>query len=653
MEAMNKKMEALNGQMTFTVEDEEAFYARRDELVEDFGEWLGDAGAQADGADDLGLLLDWKWGYEDGKLDRWSCGDLSEFLLYWCPRKLSAPADLVADMPLNIGRAMEFLDERDLLVGDTPSADLASYATNLREPFSAQMSDPANFGMAKSIFAQTGIEDPATLTPELLDQAMEQFNDLPEEARKAITDPALKAMAPQPADLGRVQLPEPEAVAASVERAPLLVAFDSLADYFVAPGKALTKTGAIKIADAIALAELLHTGDKYEHTVGEHVFRKQSARDFGGVDLLMWWAREVGVLRPTRGKLVTVKAWQRRRRSDPTVELTKAVDVLLRTGPIAARSSRFYMAYHEVLDESALGLCASLLADRSVDFDDLVAGASAILAGEGVAEPFPHAASGAVDRILSMLDRCGLITQSGVSTETGPFSERRVGGTVQTTPAGVSIMADLLGQYGYLAELLPPGTKQTAAGLVALSEDWGDLDEWWGVASPWLDVQPDTASALTELLEELHASSLPILILILSGTPEAEQERLAPSLFALADPQSPAEDSLRRVAASWLLERGMLDESQIDRDTASMPSLLAWGALCAVGHGEIVAESFAEDFDQPSQLELLAQIGRLLPPLVIDLLGALGEHHPDKRIAKAARKELFRVRSKLANLQQR
>jgi hypothetical protein len=53
--------------------------------------------------------------------------------------------------------------------------------------------------------------------------------------------------------------------------------------------------------------------------------------------------------------------------------------------------------------------------------------------------------------------------------------------------------------------------------------------------------------------------------------------------------------------------------------------------------------------DTPADLDLRAtveEMWRLDHPDVADVLRALGDHHPDKEIAKAARKAAFKARSR-------
>ena len=78
--------------MRFSIEDERAFSARRDELGDRFARWLNAQKVPGD-RNDAGLLMDWKFGYGDGALDTWTAADVGEFLFGWCPRKLSAAPD--------------------------------------------------------------------------------------------------------------------------------------------------------------------------------------------------------------------------------------------------------------------------------------------------------------------------------------------------------------------------------------------------------------------------------------------------------------------------------------------------------------------------------------------------------------------------------
>ena len=137
--------------MSFTVEDEAAFQRRRDELGRDFAAWAEQHRVAADPGD-AQLLLDWKWGYGDGELGRWRVPDVEEFLLEWCPRKLSCPPDLCGEIPLSVAAFLDFLAHRGLLApGSQSPTALRRYCEQVGPRFIREMADPANFGMAKSL----------------------------------------------------------------------------------------------------------------------------------------------------------------------------------------------------------------------------------------------------------------------------------------------------------------------------------------------------------------------------------------------------------------------------------------------------------------------------------------------------------------------
>ncbi|MFP5073194.1 DUF2397 family protein [Pseudonocardia nantongensis] len=60
---------------------------------------------------DGGLLMDRKYGYGDGALDRWRVADVDEFLFDWCPRKLSATGSSEPD-PAKVHLSLRALVDR-------------------------------------------------------------------------------------------------------------------------------------------------------------------------------------------------------------------------------------------------------------------------------------------------------------------------------------------------------------------------------------------------------------------------------------------------------------------------------------------------------------------------------------------------------------
>ena len=290
--------------------DDQAFTAAREWLLERFHHWLPPEDAHL--VADAGIALDWKWGYGDGELACWRGYDLTEYLLEWCPRKLSVPQDESERVLDGLASFIEFLAAEGLLDPQSLPADvLETGIEELALPFFQAMGDPANFGMAKSLFAGAGpgldLDDPASLQ-----RHMDQFNALPEEERRRrLPDRALGLGGPGPRPLSGqrippVALPDDAEYAASAARAPILSTFARLVD-FVGDGRKLTQQGHLTLADARTLVERLGTGDVMDPDVGDRVFKTVSSAELPGLRQIFAWARKAGIVRVARGRVMATK----------------------------------------------------------------------------------------------------------------------------------------------------------------------------------------------------------------------------------------------------------------------------------------------------------------------------------------------------------
>src|SRR5690349_20422835 len=175
--------------MRFTVEDERAFSARRDALGEQFARWLNAQKVPGD-PNDAGLLMDWKFGYADGALDTWAVADVGEFLFGWCPRKLSAGPEECAEIPVSVAAFVEFLAHTGLLArgSDLPS-QVRRYCERNTARFVREMGNPANFGMAKSLFGSAGgLAQGADRSPDGLAALIRPVEGLPSDVAGAVLD---------------------------------------------------------------------------------------------------------------------------------------------------------------------------------------------------------------------------------------------------------------------------------------------------------------------------------------------------------------------------------------------------------------------------------------------------------------------------------
>ena len=133
----------------------EAELARGHEIAESFvlaqksagrdEDWLAAAAFCCDN------LYQFKINYADGRAGGWTAGLVEEYLLDYFPRKLSADEDLIAKTP-DVLTAFFDWAQQSSHVGNRTADAIRKRINSKRKRFDAAARDPANFGMAKSLF---------------------------------------------------------------------------------------------------------------------------------------------------------------------------------------------------------------------------------------------------------------------------------------------------------------------------------------------------------------------------------------------------------------------------------------------------------------------------------------------------------------------
>src|SRR5579859_6353281 len=76
---------------------------------------------------------------------------------------------------------------------------------------------------------------------------------------------------------------------------------------WVGPGRKLTATGRIGLADARHLVELLGTGDTIDPDIGGRVFKTRSSEDLAHLSRIVEWAKAARLVRVSGNRLMPVK----------------------------------------------------------------------------------------------------------------------------------------------------------------------------------------------------------------------------------------------------------------------------------------------------------------------------------------------------------
>jgi hypothetical protein len=138
-------------------------------------------------------MLEWKGGYGDGRLGRWTREDLAEFLLDYFPRKVSVHAETVEDVVDCAISFLRFLDQRESLSGE-PLEVLEEACDDLREEFLTAQADPGSWGLAKSMFMRMRAEGVDPEDPAAIEGWIADFNERPRAERDAVIGNAADRM---------------------------------------------------------------------------------------------------------------------------------------------------------------------------------------------------------------------------------------------------------------------------------------------------------------------------------------------------------------------------------------------------------------------------------------------------------------------------
>lgn len=684
-------------QLELSHDDEAGFGRVREQVLDGLEGWLKtqpafDEAAARDAVFDVGIALDWKFGYGDGHLGRWTADDVTDFLLRWCPRKLSVSQADGVSLPRGLAALTDYLAADGLLApGSASAAQLRDAASAAAREFVTAMADPANFGMAKSIFMGAVADGVDPGDPAQFEAWMSEFNSLSDEARRALVPdsafdigggggavgggavgsraadtgaPSLTALPPVPARL-------PEAVLDSEASAPVLRMFAELAR-FVGTGRPLTQRGNLTLADARALVPLLRTGDSMDEQTGDRTFRMRSSADLPVLHLVFSWAKKAGMLRVQHGKVLATKRGLALAGS-PAAEFDRALDALLALGPASAQRVRGawldWPEVDELLDVIVLHLLVPpYVARRPVPIAKLGEIATdMVLRAFAFPQPTDRLVAMRlgfdVARIARALElagvlRCTSLVEGGTEhDQVLPF-----GDDAELTPAGVAALQKRLPGLGYdvpVTGLLAASSAAdlvvaTAAELAAAAEANADASRVAGLdaadrarltaeVESWLERRTgeQAAAELAGAVAELTQPSLQYLALAMLS--ELGLELAEPRVRHLAE--SPAS---RGFALSWLADHGMIDVRDLydPADLDSFAQVLFLRLIVAEPEGMLETLALAGDAGQ--QARVATDLGRSSAPSAETVLEAIGTHHAVRTVAKSARKALFLRRSQSA-----
>lgn len=638
-------------------DDEAGFERAKEWLLEGFGRWLPDEPGLSPEADDAvsdaGLVLDWKFGYGDGHLGRWTAGEIAEFLLGWCPRKLSVSQEDCVAIPSHIASFTDYLSAHGLLAqGSATAAVLRAAATDATAEFVAEMGNPASFGMAKALFAGAADYGYDATGEAGLAAWMERFNSLSDEEREAILPDSVLDVggpeAPRQLSFPPVVLPLAEVVEAAKAAAPVLRMFAKFAG-FAGEGLWLTPNGNLTLADARELVSLLGTGDVMDKRIGGRVFRTRSSAELRTLRLVFTWAKKAGIVRVLHGRVVATRRGLALA-GDLAGMFDKALDALLTIGPVEAQTPHNAWVRWPEVDQMIDSMAVHLLIPLYLAGGSLVPLSNiADLATRAITETFHFGQTSGeyvvrhvdwgIGLLADAMELAGVLRRVGASDDDPELNLVRLGGDVELTSAGLAALRSRLAAAGYDTPVAGRLADASAAGLVT-GIDPADSRSSAAEVEVWLQ-RRTPEQAMTELanaarqIGDLALQNIALAIMTGIG-PESAESHIR---------QLVSDRVTRGAALCWLADHGLLAERELydPDDLETFCDVLANRVLTA--EQASVFDCLALAGDETAQARLVTELGRSDGNRAVAVLEVIGQNHPAKAVAKAARKALFRLRS--------
>jgi hypothetical protein len=211
--------------------------------------------------------------------------------------------------------------------------------------------------------------------------------------------------------------------------------------------------------------------------------------------------------------------------------------------------------------------------------------------------------------------------------------------TVSLSPLGTWGVHRRLGAQGWHVPVLGVAAKYDARGLLAALANC-DAEDGEAEITSWL-ASRDAATAAAELMQAAangSAGQRGAAFAVLDRIGVAARDEVRAGI---------GHPLLRAHAAVWLLEHGE-DVRLEPEDRTWLLVDLGAGLLEEAAPADVVAE-LLPNLPAEDQVNIVAGLWQVSHPGVTDLLTALSDHHPDPKVARAARKAAFKARSPAAS----
>jgi hypothetical protein len=644
-----------------------------------FSRWAGKTTRELSGAPvvdvgELRLLLDLmrnQLGIDDpAELGR---GDIEELLLSVYPRKVTVlDGEDTADTVAAMRDLLAFLAETGVVSGRAVRR-LEGELDEVVPRFADAVMDPARWGMAGSFVQAMAADGVDFGDSAAMDRWIARYNAgidsgavrdlLPAGAGDADDrgldgedddDYGLKQGFGLPDRLPAMRLPAEDELAAMARNSPLLGRVSRLAQWAGA-GRAVTQDGELTAGDTAEAARELGVEISDLDTVGA-LPGMPSAPDVTSMrdvpELVQLWslAAETGFFEPDEGGTRVVPGaasrWWRAGAdagvlvawSDAlTFLVTDSLDIDAGLDPRRGADLDFFQA--------GMGLMVLMfLAGKEglpfAEASDVIRSAAvaelSAVKGMKAWESWTRAHGDPADVLFGRLAQLGAVMVDAASG----------GAVARLTPLGSWVIREQFTDAGVEVPLLPPPAEMTAADLVAAAEGMdeeeiaAELDAWLARRAP-----DEAARELYELAAKGGPVERMVAITALNrlGAGAEPMWRDALNVRELRPYAKIALTELAGGSPEVAMLPGLEPEAE---DVAWLLTDILAAASVALEPGEL-ARQLGDSVPDGQEEMMFGVMARLPHPDVADVLTLIGQHHPDRKVAKAARRSAYRASSRL------
>ena len=571
-------------------------------------------------------------------------GDLRELLLRIYPRKMTVfDASDTQDTIPAVRDFLAYLAER----GEIPEGTARALERELDEVaprFTEEMMDPSNWGMAGSLVRAMAADGVDLDDQAAVDRWISRYNahlagvgDGEDDEDDDLVD--LKEAFGLPDQMAPVRLPEPGELAALARRAPLMAQLRKLA-WWLGAGRAVTEDEELASGDAAeAAAEL--------------------GIDVARLPYLWWMALDAVFIDLDEDQTnafpgESAHAWDEGD-SGEVLDIWEMVFALV-IGDTLDAAAALDPDRSEELEFSGHGAALAVTLFLARPDGLLVAEVSEVIRASATDELPPAQAEEAWQSwVREHGDPARLLLDLMAEHHAIQIADTEDGPVARLTPLGLAAVREQLVESGVEIPLLPDAEHMTGAQLISLAASASE-EEFTAETAAWLSYR--TAEPAARELLDVAAVSDPASRIVAVGVVVTE-------IGALAEPVW--REALGRIELRAYAKAALAALSESDPAVAALPGLepddhdLAWmitDALAAEGwddpsddagrEPEALAKRLGDAIPAGQEPAMFESMARIPHPDAADVLTVIGKLHPDKKIAKLARKSAYKAASRQA-----